>query len=152
MLEFLTMHPPRESPDQPPPAGIERRVTRKKPPRSTPKPACGRSLRKASLDELPQLWHVVRGQMSLVGPRPELAQVVSGYEDWQHDRPGQTVRAVPRGVSSLRSILRRTLHRLAFPRGRLAGARPPEVPSVGPAPADTAHTAPHGSVPCRRDS
>lgn len=54
----------------------------------------GRYLRKASIDELPQLWHVLLGDMSLVGPRPPIPDEVARYEPWQRERlavkPGLT--------------------------------------------------------------
>jgi lipopolysaccharide/colanic/teichoic acid biosynthesis glycosyltransferase len=92
VYKFRTMAADRRSQD----LAIERddqRVSHKceNDPRLTP---LGRILRRWSLDELPQLWNVIRGEMSLVGPRPELLGIVSHFAPWQHERhavkPGLT--------------------------------------------------------------
>ncbi len=84
LYKFRTMDPDRRT-GQVPFSGVDRRQTHKSDgdPRHS---GFGRLLRKLSLDELPQLVNVVRGQMSLVGPRPELESVVERFDLWDHPR------------------------------------------------------------------
>jgi lipopolysaccharide/colanic/teichoic acid biosynthesis glycosyltransferase len=63
----------------------------------------GRVLRKYSLDELPQLWNVVRGDMSLVGPRPQAPNEVALYTMEQRRRLD-----VPAGITGLWQVTART--------------------------------------------
>jgi lipopolysaccharide/colanic/teichoic acid biosynthesis glycosyltransferase len=81
LIKFRTMRSGANGPD----------VTAKADPRIT---AVGRILRKTKLDELPELWNVVRGDMALVGPRPEAVQYVDLSSDlWRsvlRVRPGLT--------------------------------------------------------------
>ena len=59
----------------------------------------GRFLRRFSIDELPQLWNVVKGEMSLVGPRPHLPEEVANYE--RHHRFVLTIKP---GITGLAQI------------------------------------------------
>jgi lipopolysaccharide/colanic/teichoic acid biosynthesis glycosyltransferase len=56
----------------------------------------GPLLRRRSLDEIPQLWNVLRGDMSLVGPRPGLPAEVAQYQPWHRQRL-----EVPPGITGL---------------------------------------------------
>jgi len=91
MLKFRTMYDCHEQPGVPV-AGQETPLHKSaQDPRVTP---LGRSLRRLSLDELPQLFNVLKGEMSLVGPRPELPLLVERYEPWQRQRF-----AIPQGMT-----------------------------------------------------
>ncbi len=93
ILKFRTMRTPR--PDEVWYETDSRRVTR-----------LGRFLRRSSLDELPELWNVLRGEMSLVGPRPLLVEYLDQYspeERRRHDvRPGITGWAAVNGRHALK--------------------------------------------------
>jgi exopolysaccharide biosynthesis polyprenyl glycosylphosphotransferase len=91
MWKFRTMHHDVERYAVAPRSADDSRVT-----------AVGSWLRTTSLDELPQLWNVLRGEMSLVGPRPEMPFIVDGYDEWQRRRL-----AVKPGITGLWQILGR---------------------------------------------
>ena len=89
LLKFRSMAPAR--PGLPLTRAGDPRITR-----------VGRFLRKWKLDELPQLFNVLKGEMSLVGPRPEPVERVKRYSDWQRQRltckPGVTGLAQVHGL------------------------------------------------------
>ena len=62
----------------------------------------GRLLRKFSLDELPQLWNVLRGDMSMIGPRPAIPYEVEIYKPWHLKR----LEALP-GITGLQQVTER---------------------------------------------
>jgi lipopolysaccharide/colanic/teichoic acid biosynthesis glycosyltransferase len=68
-------------------------------PRITP---YGQWLRTTSIDELPQIWNVLKGEMSWVGPRPEMPFIVAEYDEWQRRRL-----SVKPGITGLWQILGR---------------------------------------------
>jgi exopolysaccharide biosynthesis polyprenyl glycosylphosphotransferase len=83
MLKFRTMRPETDPYAPSPTDEADERIT-----------PVGRWLRRFSLDELPQLVNVLKGEMSLVGPRPEMPFIVERYQPWQRQRlqvrPGLT--------------------------------------------------------------
>ncbi len=83
MYKFRSMHPDAPAYARKPENGDDPRIFK-----------LGRLLRKTSLDELPQLWNVLKGDMSLVGPRPEMPHIVAGYNALHRERllvkPGMT--------------------------------------------------------------
>ena len=82
----------------------------------------GRFLRRTSLDELPQLWNVLRGQMSIVGPRPDLVEQVANYE------PGDRRRLdVKPGITGWAQVLRPRRDS----RGRSASGSTPGTSTTG---------------------
>jgi lipopolysaccharide/colanic/teichoic acid biosynthesis glycosyltransferase len=89
LWKFRSMRPSADGPQIT--VGGDSRITRS-----------GRLLRLTKLDELPQLWNVLRGDMSLVGPRPE----VSPYVDLYHDRYA-SILAVRPGITDLASVVYR---------------------------------------------
>lgn len=88
MLKFRTMRPDaeRELAAMLGPDAARRGIF--KVPHDPRRTRIGRFLRRTSLDELPQLVNVLRGEMSIVGPRPEQPFIAARYESWQHKRTG----------------------------------------------------------------
>jgi lipopolysaccharide/colanic/teichoic acid biosynthesis glycosyltransferase len=85
LYKFRTMIPDRRGSQSAEFVGEDRRLTHKSAddPRITP---LGRLLRRTRLDELPQFINVLQGDLSLVGPRPEMVSIVALYDPWQHRR------------------------------------------------------------------
>ena len=94
MYKFRTMVPDAATPGERAALIDEHGHAIYKTPRDPRVTKAGRFLRRTSLDELPQLFNVLKGDMSLVGPRPELPFLVEQYELWQRKRF-----AVPQGMT-----------------------------------------------------
>ena len=94
ILKFRTMRAERRKVNSGPPENVPERRRRHKSRNDPRVTRVGRFLRDWSLDEIPQLWNILKGEMSVVGPRPELPEIVSTYVDWQFQRfstpPGLT--------------------------------------------------------------
>jgi len=85
IYKFRTMIPDRRQRSIPIESEEDRRKRHKT--ERDPRVTCvGRFLRRSSIDELPQLFNILKGDMSFIGPRPELPQIVEKYQDWQHQR------------------------------------------------------------------
>ncbi|MDP2624834.1 MAG: sugar transferase [Candidatus Peregrinibacteria bacterium] len=91
MYKFRTMHVNTNPNDYAPKDSGDKRITK-----------VGKLLRKTSLDEWPQFWNVLKGEMSIVGPRPEMPFIVKTYTDWQRRRLD-----VKPGITGLWQILGR---------------------------------------------
>lgn len=85
ILKFRTMYIDAPKYDRSPESDSDPRIT-----------SAGRFLRKTSLDELPQLWNVLRGDMTLVGPRPEMPYIVKDYSAKERMRL-----SVPQGMTGV---------------------------------------------------
>ena len=91
LWKFRTMYHNVKNQEHAPKKKNDKRITR-----------VGRFLRKTSLDEVPQFWNMLKGNMSMVGPRPEMPFIVKNYTEWQKRRLD-----VKPGITGLWQILGR---------------------------------------------